>query len=159
MAIWRETHKTTKSGQSLTSNTTAHYKTIEHEDSHYTFDFLYILVVAVHFDGWTCHCSDSRSYILFVQGARAPFLVHHLAYLSLVGWIIHSLSKPAAPHCARLFLPLLYELVFWIIESIILSTTTALRLNGNQSFPDQLGYALYQMAVQTMAHLKVKTII
>jgi hypothetical protein len=36
---------------------------------------------------------------------------------------------------------------------------TALRLNGNQSFPDQLGYALYQMAVQTMAHLKVKTII
>jgi hypothetical protein len=75
MAIWRETHKTIKSGQSLTSNTTAHYKTIEHEDSHYNFDFLYILVVAVHFDGWTCHCSDRRSYILFVQGARAPFLV------------------------------------------------------------------------------------
>eukprot|EP00978_Attheya_sp_CCMP212_P019114 scaffold53150_cov59-Attheya_sp.AAC.5 len=32
---------------------------------------------------------------------------------------------------------------------------TELRLHNNQSFPDQLGYAVHQMAVQTMAHLKV----
>eukprot|EP00978_Attheya_sp_CCMP212_P010466 scaffold25367_cov54-Attheya_sp.AAC.1 len=31
---------------------------------------------------------------------------------------------------------------------------TALRLHDNQSFPDQLGYAVHQTAVQTMAHLK-----
>eukprot|EP00978_Attheya_sp_CCMP212_P004697 scaffold10264_cov51-Attheya_sp.AAC.1 len=30
---------------------------------------------------------------------------------------------------------------------------TALRLHDNQSFPDQLGYAVHQTAVQTMAHL------
>eukprot|EP00978_Attheya_sp_CCMP212_P025871 scaffold84063_cov36-Attheya_sp.AAC.3 len=32
---------------------------------------------------------------------------------------------------------------------------TALRLHDNQSFPDQLGYAVHQTAVQTMVNLKV----
>eukprot|EP00978_Attheya_sp_CCMP212_P016452 scaffold43089_cov50-Attheya_sp.AAC.2 len=32
---------------------------------------------------------------------------------------------------------------------------TALRLHDNQSFPDKLGYAVRQTAVQTMAHLKL----
>eukprot|EP00978_Attheya_sp_CCMP212_P014276 scaffold36321_cov63-Attheya_sp.AAC.4 len=32
---------------------------------------------------------------------------------------------------------------------------TALRLHDNRSFPDQLGYAVHQTEVQTMAHLKV----
>eukprot|EP00978_Attheya_sp_CCMP212_P043737 scaffold290545_cov47-Attheya_sp.AAC.1 len=36
---------------------------------------------------------------------------------------------------------------------------TALRLHDNQSFPDQLGYAVHQMAVQTMAHLKKDTVL
>eukprot|EP00978_Attheya_sp_CCMP212_P005512 scaffold12361_cov60-Attheya_sp.AAC.1 len=31
---------------------------------------------------------------------------------------------------------------------------TALRLHDNQSFTDQLGYAVHQTAVQTMAHQK-----
>eukprot|EP00978_Attheya_sp_CCMP212_P038128 scaffold185797_cov40-Attheya_sp.AAC.1 len=31
---------------------------------------------------------------------------------------------------------------------------TALRLHDNQSFPDQLGYAVHQTEVQTMVHLK-----
>eukprot|EP00978_Attheya_sp_CCMP212_P008325 scaffold19604_cov60-Attheya_sp.AAC.2 len=34
---------------------------------------------------------------------------------------------------------------------------TALRLHDNQSFPDQLGYAVHQTAVETMAHLKKDT--
>eukprot|EP00978_Attheya_sp_CCMP212_P024981 scaffold79493_cov48-Attheya_sp.AAC.1 len=34
---------------------------------------------------------------------------------------------------------------------------TALRLHDNQSFPDQLGYAVHQTAVPTMAHLKPKS--
>eukprot|EP00978_Attheya_sp_CCMP212_P031969 scaffold122791_cov33-Attheya_sp.AAC.3 len=33
---------------------------------------------------------------------------------------------------------------------------TALRLHDNQSYSDQLGYAVHQTAVQTMAHLKPK---
>eukprot|EP00978_Attheya_sp_CCMP212_P042638 scaffold263418_cov28-Attheya_sp.AAC.1 len=36
---------------------------------------------------------------------------------------------------------------------------TALRLHDNQSFPDQLGYAVHQTAVQTMAHLKKDTVL
>eukprot|EP00978_Attheya_sp_CCMP212_P029028 scaffold101757_cov53-Attheya_sp.AAC.1 len=35
---------------------------------------------------------------------------------------------------------------------------TALRLHDNQSFPDQLGYAVHQTALQTMAHLKPKCV-
>eukprot|EP00978_Attheya_sp_CCMP212_P031651 scaffold120540_cov55-Attheya_sp.AAC.1 len=35
----------------------------------------------------------------------------------------------------------------------------ALRLHNNQSFPDQLGYAVHQTAVQTMAHLKKDTVL
>eukprot|EP00978_Attheya_sp_CCMP212_P034466 scaffold144502_cov41-Attheya_sp.AAC.1 len=31
---------------------------------------------------------------------------------------------------------------------------TALRLNDNQPFPDQLGYAVHQTAVQMVEHLK-----
>eukprot|EP00978_Attheya_sp_CCMP212_P028205 scaffold96820_cov54-Attheya_sp.AAC.4 len=33
---------------------------------------------------------------------------------------------------------------------------TVLRLRNNQSFTDQIGYAVHQTAVQTMAHLKPK---
>ena len=42
MSILRQAHKTIYSGQSVTSDTTADNKTIEHEDSHYNFDFLFI---------------------------------------------------------------------------------------------------------------------
>eukprot|EP00978_Attheya_sp_CCMP212_P032899 scaffold130292_cov50-Attheya_sp.AAC.3 len=35
---------------------------------------------------------------------------------------------------------------------------TVLRLHDNQSFPDQLGYAVHQTVVQTMVHLKKDTV-
>jgi len=44
--------------KSITSDTTANYNNTEHNDSHDNFDFLYILVIAAHFDGCKCHCSD-----------------------------------------------------------------------------------------------------
>ena len=40
-----------KCAKNGTSNTTAKFNTIEHGNSHGNFELLYILLIAVHFDG------------------------------------------------------------------------------------------------------------